>query len=413
MTTRLASLGKSLPTLSPSLLFPTSMTLKPSQIRDILNAKREEFNAFNREALQVLERYRQALKHVSEMSDSDLEEKLLKCDKPAGAKPLEPLSKGSNAVIAANLVWQNREQSLTWVRDRLTGITTFAVDGSQIYPSKDLSIPIALVQIGWFENLHLPTGDYEKDVAVDIMTPQDLRVGDNGEMADRRVSMRRFQMETQRLVEYMKACSQPESCLVFLDGSLVATFADVFDAETKSFYVDCLLELLRTSESCRVPLVAYIDTTSAKDLTGMLQALFDLPEPRSIHDAQLLSRLMEWGDRTPLFLCERSGILDYYEEQRRTITFTYLKTNRDNPPARLEMPLWMYEAGLTEKVVNWVRGEVIVGSGYPYVIETADQTAVLQTEDRQAFYKILQDWAETQALDLRFSRKMVSKVRRR
>ncbi|MBD2461616.1 DNA double-strand break repair nuclease NurA [Oscillatoria sp. FACHB-1407] len=389
------------------------MTLKPSQIRDILNAKREEFNAFNREAMQVLEQYRQALKQVSEMPDSDLEEKIAKCAKPVGAKPLEPLSKGINAVIAANLAWQNREQSLAWVRDRLTGITTFAVDGSQIYPSKDLSIPIALVQIGWFENLHLPTGGYEKDVAVDIMTPQDLRVGEHGEMADRRVSMRRFQMETQRLVEYMKACSQPESCLVFLDGSLVATFADVFDAETKSFYVDCLLELLRTSEERRVPLVAYIDTTSAKDITGMLQALYDLPEPRSIHDAQLVSRSMEWGDRTPLFLCERSGILDHYEEQRRAITFTYLKTNRDHPPARLEMPLWMHEAGLTEKVLNWVRGEVIVGSGYPYVIETADQTAVLQTEDRQAFYKILQDWAETQGLDLRFSRKMVSKVRRR
>lgn len=389
------------------------MTLKPSQIRDLLNAKREEFNTFNREAMQVLEQYRKALKQVSEMSEEQLKEKLASCANPLGARPLEPLTKGINGVIPANLSWQNREQSLAWVRDRLTGITTFAVDGSQIYPSKDLSIPIALVQIGWFENLHLPTGEYEKDVTIDIMTPQDLRVGDRGDMADRRVSMRRFQMETERLVEYMKVCSDPESSLVFLDGSLVATFADVFDPETKNFYVECLLELLRTSEKCRVPLVAYIDTTSAKDLTGMLQALFDLPEPRSIHDAQLLSRSMEWGDRTPLMLCERSGILDYYEEQRRTVTFTYLKTNRDNYPARLEMPIWMHQAGITEKVVNWVRGEVIVGSGYPYVIETADQTAVLQVEDRQAFYKILQDWAESHELDLRFSRKMVSKVRRR
>jgi NurA domain len=389
------------------------MTLKPSQIRDILNTKREQFNAFNRETLQVLEHYRVALRQMAGMPDEQFAELLANCANPPGARPLEPLSKGVNGVMAANLVWQNREQSLAWVRDRLMGVTTFAVDGSQIYPSKDLSIPIALVQIGWFENPHLPTGGYEKDVAVDIMTPQDLRVSEQGDLADRRVSMRRFEMETQRLVEYMKACSHPDSSLVFLDGSLVATFADVFDAETKRFYVECLLELLRTSEKCRVPLVAYIDTTSAKDWTGMLQALFNLPEPRSIHDAQLISRLMEWGDRTPLFLCERSGILDHYEEQRRAVTFTYLKTNRDNYPARLEMPIWMHQAGLTDKIINWVRGEVIVGSGYPYVIETADQTAVLQVEDRQAFYKILQDWAETQELDLRFSRKMVSKVRRR
>jgi hypothetical protein len=49
----------------------------------------------------------------------------------------------------------------------------------------------------------------------------------------------------------------------------------------------------------------------------------------------------------------------------------------------------------------------------PYVIETADQTAVLKVEDRQVFFRILQDWAEQEELSLRFSRKMVSKVRRR
>ena len=77
------------------------------------------------------------------------------------------------------------------------------------------------------------------------------------------------------------------------------------------------------------------------------------------------------------------------------------------------MPLWMYEEGLVDRVMDWVRGEVIIGSGYPYVIETADQTAVLQAEDRQAFFRILQTWAEQEDLNLRFSRKMVSKVRRR
>jgi hypothetical protein len=56
---------------------------------------------------------------------------------------------------------------------------------------------------------------------------------------------------------------------------------------------------------------------------------------------------------------------------------------------------------------------LIIGSGYPYAIETADQTAVLKTEDRQIFYRLLQDWADEEELNLRLSRKMVSKVRRR
>ena len=181
----------------------------------------------------------------------------------------------------------------------------------------------------------------------------------------------------------------------------------------RRFYVECLLDLLEASQTYQVPLVAYIDTSYAQDLAVMLRTLYDLPESQSIHDAQLLNKYMDWGDRTPMLLCQRAGILADYENQTDQIAFTYLKTNRDSYPARLEMPLWMVKAGLTDRVLDWVRGEVIIGSGYPYVIETADQTAVLQAEDRQNFFRVLQDWADQEELNLRFSRKMVSKIRRR
>jgi hypothetical protein len=387
------------------------MTLKPSQIHEILNTKRQEFSAFSQETGRLLKQYRAVLARL-EPEEAALREQLQELPADIGARLLEPLGESTNGVIPSKLVWQSREQSLSWVRDRLTGITTFAVDGSQIYPGKDLSIPIALVQIGWFENLHLPTGGYEKDIEVDVMTPVDLQVG-SGESADGRVNMRRFEMETQKLISYMKANANRTDCLVFLDGSLVVTFADRFDEESRQFYVDCALALVRASEKYRVPLVAYVDTSQADDLTNMLQRLFELPEAQSIHDAQILNKYMEWGDRTPFFLCQRHGILERYDNHRHRIAFTYLKTTQENYPARLEMPLWMIEAEIGDRIVDWVRGEVIIGGGYPYVIETADQTAVLKVEDRQVFFRILQDWAEQEELSLRFSRKMVSKVRRR
>lgn len=388
------------------------MPLKPSQIRQILSAKREDFSIFDRETLNILKKYRSALEDITTLSEAEVAERLGGAA-DVGARPLEPLSKTNRCVLACKLCWQNREQSLTWVRDRLTGVTTFAVDGSQIYPSKDLSIPIALVQVGWFENLHLPTGDYEKDIELDVMTPQDLQVGEMG-LADRRVNMRRFQMETEKLISYMQEHPHPKNTLVFLDGSLIASFAEAFDIESRTFYVDCLVRLLRTSEEYRVPLVAYIATSSADDLTGMLRHLMSLPESQHIHDAQILSPFMQWGDRTALFRCQRPGILADYGDLRSQIAFTYLKTTREGHPARLELPLWMQEEpGLINRVMDWVRGEVIVGGGYPYVIETADQVAVLQAEDRQAFYRILQDWADAEELNLRFSPKMISKARRR
>jgi hypothetical protein len=144
----------------------------------------------------------------------------------------------------------------------------------------------------------------------------------------------------------------------------------------------------------------------------MLQRWFQLPEVSSIHDAQLIHRFMHWGDRTPLFRCCREVLTKHYRQHRDRIGFMYLKTH-EGYPARLEIPLWLYETGRLTEVVNWVRGEVIVGNGYPYAIETADQVAVLKTEDRQMFYRILQDWSIQAGLNLRLSRKMVSKMRRR
>ncbi|MEM6427223.1 MAG: DNA double-strand break repair nuclease NurA, partial [Cyanobacteria bacterium P01_D01_bin.128] len=172
--------------------------------------------------------------------------------------------------------------------------------------------------------------------------------------------------------------------------------------------------LVEASDRCRVPLVGYVDTSRARDLVSFLQAIDpQLPEAPELHDALILNTLMGgWGDRTPLYRCCRSGILQQYGDLQDQITFTYLKTNQGHP-ARLELPLWIYQSGRLEQVLNWVRAEVVVGGGYPYAIETADQTAVLQTQDRQLFLKILQDWAEQNQLNLRFSRKLISKIRRR
>ncbi len=400
------------------------MPIKPSQVLAQLQAKQSAFQHFDQASFQRLNQYRQAwrrwvLDAESQHNpiDSALEGLELDTVNPAtlSAVLLEPLTKHTDGLLTAHLTWPNREASRQWVEQQLTGVATFAVDGSQIYPSRDLSIPIALVQIGWFENRHLPQGCYSKDIAVEVMTPAELQVSTSSEPVDRRVNLRRFEMETTRLVEYIQEHQGSETCLVFFDGSLVATFAEAFEAEIRHQYVACLRQLLQASETYRVPLVGYVDTSYARDLVGMLQCLYHLPEATTIHDAQLLNPLLKdrWGDRAPFFRCQRSGILQQYQEHRDRIGFTYLKTTQDGYPARLELPLWIYEAGRLEQVINWVRGEGMIGGGYPYVIETADQVAVLQADDRQIFYRLLQDWAEQENLNLRLSRKMVSKVRRR
>jgi len=389
------------------------MSLQASKIFDLLKQKRSEFAQFSQETAARMSEYHGALADFVEQPEVERMALLKRHAEMLGARPVESLAAAKQGVVAAGLVWQSREESHVWVRDRLQGVTTFAVDGSQIYPGKDLSIPVALVQIGWFENPHQADGSYTKDVRVDVMTPEALR-DENGDFADRKVNMRRYEMEIDRLVEYIEAHPQAENCLLFLDGSMVATFATRFDEATQKFYVNALKRLLRASERYQVPVVGYIDTSYADDLTLMLRRLYGLSEAAMVHDAQLVNRLpLEWGDRTSLFRCERAEILSGYEEQQHRIGFLYLKTTRENYPVRLEIPLWVYEAGRLEQIIDWVRAEVIVGGGYPYAIETADQTAVLQASDRALFFQIVQEWAARENLKLRLSRKMVSKMRRR
>lgn len=392
------------------------MPLKPTQILQQLNAKRSDFTQFDETTSQQLELYKKALQAAMAMATSELQQRLSQ-KSSCGAFPLEPLEDLADWILPFGIRWETREESHAWVRQHLMNVSTFAVDGSQIYPGKDLSVPVALVQIGWFENRHTEKGDYCKDIESMVMTPQDLKVERLGELADRKVNMRRFEMETQRIIDYLEDYQGAENAIAFFDGSFVVSFAEVFDGETQETYVRCVRRLLEASEFYRVPVVAYIDTSSARDIASMLQNLFTLPDNKAIHDARLLNKigthLMQWGDRTPLFRCQRSGILETYGEQADRVIFCYLKTNRDSLPVRLEFPLWLYETGRIPQVMDWVRSEVAIGGGYPYVIETADQVAVVQAQDRQTFYRILQDWAEKEDLKLRLSRKMVSKARRR
>ncbi|NET47609.1 MAG: DNA double-strand break repair nuclease NurA, partial [Merismopedia sp. SIO2A8] len=224
-----------------------SMTLKPSQIQAILQAKQEDFTRFDQRSLTLLMQYRSALMNLVERSSQllDSPQQLMLSIGDYGATPLESWAGTNHGVLPCNLKWNSREQSLIWVQKKLAGVTTFAVDGSQIFPGKDLSIPVALVQIGWFENPHSKSGEYEKDIDVDVMTPSDLKASNSGEPVDRRVNFRRLEMEIDRLVQYIEAhaqdVAQGKSYLVFFDGSLLATFAKDFEFKLRQGYVGCFV----------------------------------------------------------------------------------------------------------------------------------------------------------------------------
>jgi hypothetical protein len=304
-----------------------------------------------------------------------------------------------------------------------------AVDGSQITPTRTISVPVGAVQIGWFINPHSARQPYVKDIAFEVLAPDELADEDEAVTGfpDWRVNQRRFERECQRLISLMRAFherARPETPtpVFFFDGSLILSFVAQMRPARRRPYVQAVRALLAASERYRVPVVGYVDVSYAKDLISMLGRLVGRADTSTLSDGALLRSRMGWGDRSTAWICARddglgqgegADLAAYYEQ----VAFVYLKTTADRPPARLDLPRWLLaedeEEDELERVVDVVRAECIVGNGYPYAVETADAVAVITMQDRERFYRVFQAFVEREGLPLRFSRKMVSKRGRR
>jgi hypothetical protein len=382
-----------------------------------LEAKADRFAGYEAALTDTLAAYEQALVELEGLSKAEVEARLAGIAWP-GARPTIEQDQYPGIVVPFDQTWTNHEQARAWAREVLAGVPSVAVDGSQITPSKEISVPVGAVQIGWFVNPHDGDQPYTKEIYFEVLAPDELAGEDEDIVGfpDWRVNARRFVLECQMLLETMHAAhDKAVKPVCFFDGSLVLSFVQHLLPERQRLYVDAVMDLLKASEECRVPLVGYIDTSYANDLAAMLDALGGRQTRQRISDGALLRSRMEWGDHSVAYICAREdkvlpvGGSKYYDH----VCFVYLKTTADRPPARLDLPRWLLEAGELERTLDIVRAECVVGNGYPYAVETADAVAVITVQDRERFYRTFQEFAEKEGLPLRFSRKAVSKRGRR
>lgn len=421
--------------------------LHKGKLQVALNLKRGQFNAFDDSFSDQLNAYRDALEtlYTRYPSSAHLEHRLPPGGigvPSAGARPtmeydrwLVHAAQGDyhSPKIPFGREFENHEQARQWA-ECIEGVTTIAVDGSQLQPWRDASIPVALIQVGLFANPHAQGRPYTKDVLLEVLSPDEImeesltehKDPDSYPYSEMQVTLRRYMLEVETLCNQMEQYGQKRrernpshSPVVFFDGSLVVSFALTMPSPYRERYIASAISLLQTSEQQRVPLISYIDTSYARDMITMLRRLDMmerhpvLHETKNIHDALLWQGQLRWGDRTPAMICARGDILEGYGPYREQVAFCYLQTTSTRPPVRLEFPRWMLDDGILEPVLDVVRAEVIAGQGYPYAIESADAVAVITMQDRAEFYGVFQDFMEKQGLKFTFSTKSVSKSRRR
>jgi hypothetical protein len=391
-------------------------------------AKKDRFAYYQRDLRDHASRFEAALEQLVTLKSAEIEARLAAAGVEwPGARPTHEHDRAGGPVIPFGLRWHDHAAARGWAIQVLRDQTTFAVDGSQIPSSRDFSVPVAAVQVGWFENPHTSDRPYVKDVTFDVLAPDELAPNAAADMPgdestggavfpDAVVNLRRFQGECRAIEDYIRSHARAYPApLCLFDGSLVVSFARHMRPPLRQAYLDAVAGMLIASQDTRVPLVGYVDTSYAHDLTMLLVHTCDLPAPAHLTDGGLLRPHMQWGDRSPAWWCARDdGVLSLYDTRAGRIAFVYLKTTSGGPPARLELPAWLLDDDREmERVLDLVRAECVVGTGYPYAAETADAVAVLSAEDRQRFYATFQQFAEKEGLAMRYARKAQSKVTRR
>jgi hypothetical protein len=210
--------------------------------------------------------------------------------------------------------------------------------------------------------------------------------------------------------------------LAFFDNPLLVPFSQ---KGLQKKFLDATVELVKLSKETGVPLVGYVDRSYSRDILSMIEAFIGSKRKTAsaVFDASVIrgqraddSRVLDaWGDRTCFCYSTRRGLEGFIDTAtgRSIVGFTYLQTTAGSAPARLDTPSWIYETGSLDEVVDIVRAECVVGLGYPYALETADQAAVISTRDREVFFRALQELTTREKLDFSVARKDASKQRRR
>jgi hypothetical protein len=396
--------------------------LYAQKLKDELESKAGDFRDFATRQKNDLVSYRASLDKLSE-NGREILPKLRGAG--SGAFPADELIDNAGFVFEFGRHWPNHERAREWAAEILEKRTTFAADGSQIYAGRETTVPIAAVQIGWFENPHDGESRFEKNAELEILTPAELIPEHAVPMnPDIRVEERRYIGEVERISTFLREHEGWQERgsrmpLAFFDNPLLVPFSQ---KGLQRSLLNATVGLVKLSGETRVPVVGYVARSFSRDILSML----DEAEPDSrrtaanLFDGSLLGSgeggvLKNWGDRTCFCYSKRRGLGEFSDASGADprIGFAYLSVAADSTPARLDIPSWIHEHGLLNELIDVVRAECVIGLGYPYPLEAADHAAVMAGIDRDIFFRALQDFSSRGDYGFSVSRKDASKVRRR
>ncbi len=370
------------------------------------DSKLEAIKSYDIERSELAKEYREELGKLN-IIDLKMNEAL---PSYSGAKLLEP----GKLIRPFQFNWKNRHEALEWIDSVLSGVAVGAVDGSQIYSDKNYEIPLAVIQTSRIFNRHTDECDYEQEIEVTIITPDEFETASVYSFGSEYVDARRFSMECDGIVRLME---KNEKIYVLLDGALILTHINVLNTNIRKIYINAITKLLEASERTRNPVAGFIDTTMPRDITLMMHFLFGLKKSK-LSDTRLFSNL-SWGERTAAFICDRDdrrggeskSALDNYGRFRDGIAFFYMKLS-NGLPARAEFPAWVHKDGMTDMIADIIRAECVIRGNYPDILMRAHDAAVIRASEHDLFYGMLENFCREHGIRINKSAKSFHKTMR-
>ncbi|MHA1384915.1 MAG: hypothetical protein ACTSR3_14295, partial [Candidatus Helarchaeota archaeon] len=146
-----------------------------------LERKKNKFKEYQQQMENEFKEFRDKFEtEFKNLSKSDIENRIKNLDADKvnpefpGAFPTDELDDFPDYIVNFPHKFKTHEEARIWANQILVDTYVGSSDGSQIYRSREYSIPVSMINIGYFLNPHNPNKKYIKELEVEVLTPSEL-----------------------------------------------------------------------------------------------------------------------------------------------------------------------------------------------------------------------------------------------
>ncbi|MFA6527210.1 MAG: DNA double-strand break repair nuclease NurA [Candidatus Babeliales bacterium] len=301
-----------------------------------------------------------------------------------------------------NLISWQGSLAQTFTVDPITNYQVLAVDGSQIYPDRNVAgVQCCLINIGGccINYDSVSKASFFSHPAV--IVPEDLgELGFAPELVDLEREAREF-TAAYDYVTQLDVTTKPT--LGLFDGSLIFWHLESKPQGVRDYFLNHYCQALDRWYKAGIPMASYISMPKHKELAllvvyGLCNAAhadaYACPQEYaglcaqsdSLIDSLIVETLLQPGQRTTLMQSNSPITKDY--PIHLAPWFFYMNVGKEI--VRVEFPAWVaHDTQHLETVASICLDQAIKGRGYPVTLAEAHEQAVVKGPDRDFFYHLI------------------------